>query len=153
MSRIETTEAIDETNAAIGAAIATCSMPTQFETLLTELQHELLELTETIEHDRPAPSADRLQQALQQHPIDTSTRSCTILGGASDAAGLLKLARIISRRARRLATPLNTDAGRYLELLAKVLLAVALHTEEQEHARYDIGSCTGDVVRPTVRPC
>jgi len=131
--------AMEEANAAIGAAVSTGSLPAELETLLAEIQYELLDLTE----GNPV-TPDRLRRALRElGPVDVP-RGFAVLGGVSDAAGLLKLARAITRRVAR-------EQGReYLGLLADVLLVVAWRAEEHAEVQVPLGLCL-DVVRPTPR--
>jgi cob(I)alamin adenosyltransferase len=131
-------DAVDEANAAIGAAISTCSLPTEYESLLTEIQYELLDLAEALDRGAPVPELDRLHRALRQYRVDTLPRGFAVLGGVSDAAGLLKLARAVTRRAARM---VSAGSAAYLELLAELLLAVAFHAEDQERRQVPYGLC------------
>jgi cob(I)alamin adenosyltransferase len=151
-------DAVEEANAAIGAAISTCSLSTDVKSLLTEIQYELMDLTEAVSRGEPGPEPDRLHRALQHYGVDAPPRGFAVLGGVSNAAGLLKLARAVTRRASRAVTALPEGGGPYMELLAELLLAVAFHgeeAEEQELAQVPFGVCgsrpVSSVVRPTLR--
>jgi cob(I)alamin adenosyltransferase len=137
-------DALEEANAAIGAAISTGSLPLDLRSLLTKIQYELLDLTEAVGTDAPGPGPDRLRRALRHYRVDTPPRGLAVLGGVSDAAGLLKLARAVTRRASRTVTVLPGAGGPYLELLAELLLAIALRAEdeaEQDFRRIALGAC------------
>jgi cob(I)alamin adenosyltransferase len=131
-------DAVEEANAAIGAAISTCSLATEFESLLTEIQYELLDLADALDRGEPVPEPDRLHAALRQYRVDTLPRGFAVIGGGSDAAGLLKLARAVTRRAARV---VSAGGAAYLELLAELLLAVAFHAEERERWQVPLGGC------------
>ncbi|GAB2964862.1 ATP:cob(I)alamin adenosyltransferase [Amycolatopsis acidiphila] len=135
--------AVEEANAAIGAAVSTTSLPAGLEDLLTEVQHDLLDLADGLR----VPPPDRLRRALRDLGPADFPRGFAVLGGFSDGAGLLKLARAITRRACRAA---EGEPARYLELLAEVLLVAAWRAEEHEREQIPLGSCF-DVVRPTER--
>ncbi|MGH3756729.1 hypothetical protein [Actinophytocola sp.] len=122
-------DAVDEANAAIGAAISTGSLHREFRSLLSEIQYELLDHA-----DGGAPSTDRLRFALRRHGVEPP-HGFPVLGGYSAAAGLLKLAAAISRRAAR------QTSSEYLRVLPDVLLVIAFHTEQEESARVPFGIC------------
>lgn len=134
--------AVEEANAAIGAAVSTAGLPAHLEDLLGRVQRELLDLTD----GAPVPP-DRLRQVLRDLGPADLPRGFAVAGGFSSAAGLLKLARAITRRAARAAT--GEIAG-YLDLLAELLLVVALRAEEHERDQIPLAACF-DVVRPTER--
>lgn len=137
-------DVLEEANAAIGAAISTGSLSLDARSLLTEIQYELLDLTDAVGTDAPGPGSDRLRRALRRYRVEAPPRGLAVLGGASDAAGLLKLARAVTRRASRTVTALPGAGGPYLELLSEVLLAIAFHTEEeaaQDLTRIAFGAC------------
>jgi cob(I)alamin adenosyltransferase len=136
---------IEEANASLGAALSTSSLPYEIETLLLEVQHELLDLAEAIGGRGPVPSDDRLRRALDRYGgPGVPTAEFSVLGGANLAAGLLKLARVVTRRAARtvssLAGPPEHAEG-YLRHLMRVLLVVAFHAEELERELVPWGSC------------
>jgi cob(I)alamin adenosyltransferase len=63
-------------------------------------------------------------------------RGVSVLGGVSDAAGLLKLAKAVTRRASRAIDMLAEDGRRYLELLlAEVVARGRVHVEEYERSQ------------------
>jgi cob(I)alamin adenosyltransferase len=120
---------VGEANAAIGAAVSTGALDAKFRTLLSVVQYDLLDLA-----GGRTPSADRLRLALHRHEAELP-RGFEVLGGQSPAAGLLKLAAAVTRRAAR------STGSEYLKVLPGVLLAVAFHTEEVERARIPYGVC------------
>jgi cob(I)alamin adenosyltransferase len=137
-------DVLEEANAAIGAAISTGSLHLDVRSLLTEIQYDLLDLAEAVGTDAPGPGPDRLRRALRRFRVDAPPRGLAVLGGVSDAAGLLKLARAVTRRASRTVTALPGAGGPYLELLAELLLAIALRAEEeaeQDLTRIARGAC------------
>lgn len=139
MSRAASSEAVEEANAAIGAAISTCSLSTDVESLLTDIQHDLLDLTEAVERGGPGPRTDRVEGALARYRVAPPPRGFAVLGGLSDGAGLLKLARTVTRRAAR--TVRTWGDATYLDLLAELLLALAVREEEAERGRIPFGLC------------
>lgn len=136
-------DVVEEANAAIGAAVSTTSLPAHLEDLLGEVQRELLGVAD----GGPVPPPERLRRALAGLGPADVPREFAVLGGVSDAAGLLKLARAITRRASRAAAG---ELAGYLDLVARLLLVVALRAEEHERAQIPFGGCF-DVVRPTER--
>lgn len=136
MNRTEASEAIDETNATIGAAISTCSIESEFENILTRIQHELLDLSDAIrqdDHDPTPPSTEYLQQTIQRYGGQSRDRGSAVLAGLNEAAGLLKLARCGAQRAGRLTSSAAGPSGQYLEALMEVLLVVAHQLEQRDH--------------------
>jgi cob(I)alamin adenosyltransferase len=136
-------DAVAEANAAIGAAVSTTSLPAGLEDLLGEVQLELLDLAD----GSRVPPPDRLRRALRDLGPADVPRGFAVLGGFSAAAGLLKLATAITRRAARAA---GGETAVYLGLLAELLLVVALRAEEHERDQIPLGGCF-DVVGPTER--
>jgi cob(I)alamin adenosyltransferase len=149
-SEIRPSETVEEANAAIGAAISASSLPTEIESVLFEIQHELLDLAETIDSGQSAPEPDRLRRAWERFRVDGIPRGYAVFGGTSDAAGLLKLARTITRRARR--ETASTTGATYLDLLCDLLLAIAFQVEERELAQFSSGWCGAPEITNVVRP-
>lgn len=141
-------DAVEEANAAIGAAISTLSLPGDLENLLHDVQHELLDLTDALDGGGSAPTPDRLRLVLAGQDTPVRPRGFEVLGGLSHGASLLKLARTVVRRAAHAVPP--GPVQEYLDLVAEVLLAAAFRAEEYERVEVPLGLCP-DVVRPTER--
>lgn len=137
-------EAVDEANAAIGAAISSGTLPGGLEPLLYDVQRELLVLAEAVASGRTGagPRNDLLIRARDEYPHEVPPHAA-VLGGGNAGAGLLKLARAVTRRARRAVAVVSVSAehGDYLELLEDVLLAVALRSEQLEREQVPLGLC------------
>ncbi|KID31160.1 hypothetical protein HQ32_01847 [Prauserella sp. Am3] len=132
-------DAIDEANAAIGAAVSTLGLPQRLDALLGEVQRELLDLADAVEAGR-APSqlsaVDRL--VAEWPPPAVPTPWAAVSAGFSSGAGLLKLARMITVRASRSVTG---DAAASLSSLAEGLLGAAVHVERRERDLVPLGLC------------
>lgn len=137
MNHSDSRDAVEEANAAIGAALSTSSLPHDLSALLDEVQHDLLDLAEALNGNHATPSPDRLRRALREHAVSALPHGFAVLAGFSSAAALLKLARTVVRRAARAVAA--TDAREYLDLLAEVLLAVAFRAEEHERSQVPLG--------------
>ncbi|MFI5606441.1 hypothetical protein [Amycolatopsis sp. NPDC051903] len=137
MNRVAS-EAVEEANAAIGAAVSTCSLPSGDEAVLLEVQYELIELADALAAGVPVPELPRLWRAARDHGAVVVPRGFAVLGGLSAAAGLLKLARAVLRRAAREAPD---DAVAVLDRASAVLLAFAFRAEERERSLGYVGSC------------
>lgn len=145
-------EALDEVNAVIGAVVSTDAAPPEVEPDLIGVQHELLVLADALMSGAAPPSPDRLREVLERYPGDVP-REAALLGGPSAAAGLLKLARTVGRRAARAVAAVPDAAAEYrayLDLLAEALLRLALRCEQLEDDQVPLGMCfqTAAVVRP-----
>ncbi|NKQ56006.1 ATP:cob(I)alamin adenosyltransferase [Amycolatopsis sp. K13G38] len=141
-------DAVDEANAAIGAAISTQSLPGDLEDLLGDIQQDLLDLADALTTGASPPPPDRLQKVLAGAHTAEPPRGFAVLGGLSPGGGLLKLARTVVRRAAH--TAARGPVRDYLDLLADVLLTAAFRAEEHERGQVPLGLCI-DVVRPTER--
>ncbi|WP_326835579.1 hypothetical protein VSH64_11725 [Amycolatopsis rhabdoformis] len=131
-------EAVEEANAAIGAAVSTCTLPAADEAMLLDVQYELLELQDALAAGVAVPELPRLWRAARELGPVAVPRGFEVLGGLSAAAGLLKLARAMSRRAAREAP---ADAAVVLGRLGDVLVAIAFRAEERERSLGFVGSC------------
>ncbi|MEW2506820.1 hypothetical protein AB0878_40845 [Amycolatopsis sp. NPDC047767] len=131
-------DAVEEANAAIGAAVSTCTLPADDEAVLLDVQYELLELADALAAGTPVPELPRLWRAARDLGPVAVPRGFEVLGGLSAAAGLLKLARAVSRRAAREAP---ADAVPVLDRLGDVLLALAFRAEERERSLGYVGWC------------
>ncbi len=129
---------LDETNAAIGSAIAACDDDATVN-LLQRIQSELFTLGAqfaTQEGKRPGPSISDAQVAQLETWIDEASAQVAplknfVLPGGSEPATRLHLARAICRRAERAAVTLERQqaVGRpalaYLNRLGDLLFALA----------------------------
>lgn len=138
-------DVVDEANAAIGAALSTLGVPTDLEHVLGEIQQDLLDLADTLDKNEKPPTRERLNRIRDTHGTPVLPRGFAVLGGFSQAAGLLKLAGAIARRAAH--TLQAGPAREYLDLLGDVLPALAFHIEEHERAQVPFGMCTNVVGR------
>lgn len=152
---------VEEANAALGAAISTDSMESEFDVLLDGVQRDLLDLAaellepSTARVDRTC--LDRLDSARRRYaypgPLPPGNH---VLAGRSDAAGLLRLARAVTRRAERSVRAVTAAEPRssqlpatYLHRLADLLPALALRVERAAPGYVTMGACNDSPV-PTV---
>jgi cob(I)alamin adenosyltransferase len=141
---------LEEANAALGAALSMTSLPAELQSLLTGVQHDLLGLTEAVTSGRAGPPDDRLEAALDRYGNPGSLAAeipaaFSVLGGFNQGAGLLKSARMITRRAARTVSSLAeppADALVYLRKLADLLLVAAFRAEQWEAALTPWGLCS-----------
>lgn len=136
----------DETNAALGVALAIGSPPDAVATALRRVQNELFDLgadlATPIRADRPRPAHElRITQAyIDRLEADCDTFNAAlpplnsfILPGGTPAAALLHVARTVARRAERSAWALreidpdgsNPLAATYLNRLSDLLFILA----------------------------
>ncbi|WP_019547330.1 ATP:cob(I)alamin adenosyltransferase [Streptomyces sulphureus] len=151
---------VEEANAAIGAALSTDSMESEFDVLLDAVQRDLLALAaELLE-----PSAARVDRACLDR-LDSARRRYAhqdplppgnhVLAGRSDAAGLLRLARAVTRRAERsvralaAAEPQTSSQlpAAYLDGLADLLPVLALRVERAAPGYVTMGACNDSPAR------
>ncbi|ATL81559.1 ATP:cob(I)alamin adenosyltransferase [Streptomyces malaysiensis subsp. malaysiensis] len=163
LARLTACGDVEEANAAIGAAISTNSMEAEHDTLLGTVQRDLLDLAADLADPRSTrlnPAAHRrLESARQQYaPPAPAPPGSHVLAGGNEAAGLLRLARAVTRRAERSVRILAatepervpSSAAAYLSALAALLSAVALRVDREDPGNLAMGAC-GDRP-PRARP-
>jgi cob(I)alamin adenosyltransferase len=142
--RIETYADVDETNAAIGVAIALGELPEELRAILQSLQNDLFDvgadLCAPIVEDPPWPPlrvteeyVTRLEGWCDEHNARLSKLDSFILPGGTPGAALLHVARTISRRAERRAWALieidpqrtNPITAKYLNRLSDLLFILS----------------------------
>lgn len=144
--RVEAYGTVDEANAAVGLAVASCEGPLpEIAALLLEVQHDLFDVgadlctpikpgEEPGKKLRVLPAqTDRLEGLIDEHNDGLGTLTSFVLPGGTPAACALHLARTISRRAERLVAALleaepdatNAEAMRYLNRLSDLLFVLA----------------------------
>ena len=136
-ARVEAYGTVDETNSALGVALATGTLPDPVAACLVEIQHDLFELGGEL--CIPGHAAitqahiERLETALDNFNADLPALKEFILPGGGPAAAALHLARTIARRAERRVVSLmdqteedvREEALRYLNRLSDLLFVVA----------------------------
>ena len=151
MSRVRKTDvrvgayaACDETNAAIGVALALGGLPDDVATVLTQVQNDLFDLgadlcTPVVAEAKYPPLRvtpdyiTRLEAWCDEYNERLTKLDSFILPGGTPGAALLHLARTVSRRAERDAWALleaepdrtNKDAALYLNRLSDLLFILA----------------------------
>lgn len=159
-ARLATRGDVEEANAAIGAALSTDSLSSHFDALLRAIQHDLLDVTADLSTPATGEAQrairvgrseiERLEAACDRYATDGLRPESAVLGGASDAAGLLRLARTITRRAERSVWTLITNdpestakpLAAYLNRLSDLLLVVACQADLEATQNIPIGACT-----------
>ncbi|MFC0543980.1 cob(I)yrinic acid a,c-diamide adenosyltransferase [Kutzneria chonburiensis] len=135
---------VDETNAAIGVAIALGQLPEELSGLLRKIQNDLFDvgadLCTPIVPDPKYPPlrvtqayVDRLEGWCDEHNADLPALKSFILNGGTPGAALLHQARTITRRAERATWALleaeaeqtNVLAAKYLNRLSDLLFILA----------------------------
>src|SRR4051812_169248 len=135
---------VDETNAAIGVAIALGQLPEELPGLLRKIQNDLFDvgadLCTPIVPDPKNPLqritqsyVDRLEGWCDQYNADLPKLESFILNGGTPGAALLHQARTVTRRAeRRTRAPIEADpdapnilAAKYLNRLSDLLFILA----------------------------
>jgi cob(I)alamin adenosyltransferase len=135
---------VDETNAAIGVAIALGQLPEELPGLLRKIQNDLFDvgadLCTPIVPDPPYPLqritqsyVDRLEGWCDHYNADLPKLESFILNGGTPGAALLHQARTVTRRAERGTWALieaepertNTLAAKYLNRLSDLLFILA----------------------------
>jgi cob(I)alamin adenosyltransferase len=103
---------VDETNCAIGVAIALGDLPSEVVEVLTQLQNDLFDVgadlcTPVVEEPRRPPLriqrtyVDRLEEACDAYNAQLQPLRSFILPGGTRGAALLHVARAVARRAER----------------------------------------------------
>jgi cob(I)alamin adenosyltransferase len=140
---------VDETNAAIGVALALGGLPDALGSLLTRIQNELFDVGADLcvpvappaAGAEPAPAplritpeyVDRLEAGCDEHNADLPTLRSFVLNGGTPGAALLHTARTVSRRAERSAWTaidtygegVNILTAKYLNRLSDLLFILA----------------------------
>lgn len=112
--RVEAYGTVDETNAAIGVAVALGGLPTRVVEMLDLIRNELFDVGADLStplHPDPQwpplrieqPSVDRLEQWCDELGEDLGDLRSFILPGGSPAGAQLHVARTVCRRAERVA--------------------------------------------------
>jgi cob(I)alamin adenosyltransferase len=161
LNRVAACGEVEEANAAIGAAISTGSMPHEFNSLLRNVQSDLLDVASdlsvpTSDGDRDTirirpVHVERLEAACDRYSSVVPPPGSDVLADCSNAAGLLRLARAVTRRAERSVWGViahdPTNASRlpavYLNRLSDLLLVVAFHVALEDERHPPLGCCTG----------
>lgn len=156
--RIEAYADVDETNAAIGAALALGSMPEPVARVLAAVQNDLFDLgadlATPVGDQRPAARriseayVARLEAWCDEFNADLPTLDSFILPGGTPAAAMLHLARTVCRRAERRAWALverepertNPLALTYLNRLSDLLFILARVTNAGADIRWVPGA-------------
>lgn len=154
----------EEAGLAIGAAISTNEMTDEFDAMLRNIQTELVAVraclsTPISENDRDATRVshahvERLEAACDRYATEGQQPQLAVSAGSSAAAGLLRLAVAVTRRAERSAwallnstpeksAPENTAQlpAIYLNRLSTLLLVVAERVEHEQSREIPIGAC------------
>jgi cob(I)alamin adenosyltransferase len=137
---------VDETNSAIGAALALGGLATDVADLLRSVQNDLFDagadLATPVRADPPHPPlrltdgyVQRLEEACDRYNEDLPRLNSFVLPGGSAGAALLHVARTVCRRAERSvwalvgAEPESTNAvpATYLNRLSDLLFILARH--------------------------
>ena len=151
MSRVDKTHPrlmayadVDETNSAIGVAVALGSPPAEVAELLRSVQNDLFDvgadLSTPVGPDPKFPPlrvtaayTERLEAACDEHNASLPKLNSFILPGGTPAAALLHQARVVARRAERSVWALmaadaegtNPETARYLNRLSDLLFILA----------------------------
>jgi cob(I)alamin adenosyltransferase len=124
---------VDETNAAIGVALALGGLGDEVRAVLTQVQNDLFDVgadlaTPVVPEPKYPPLRvtssyiDRLEEACDRFNADLAKLDSFILPGGTAGAALLHVARTVARRAERAAwTLLAADADRTNPLTARYL--------------------------------
>jgi cob(I)alamin adenosyltransferase len=149
----------EEAELAIAAAISTDDMAEEFDALLRRIQTDLVavraDLSTTIsENDRDATQVshahvEMLEAACDRYAVERPHPRLAVSPGSSAAAGLLRLAVAVTRRAERSAWALLNGAPEntaklpaiYLNRLSSLLLVVAERVDHEQGQRIPIGAC------------
>lgn len=135
---------VDETNAAVGLALALGALPESMTHVLLQVQNDLLDvgadLCTPLRDDLPfaalrmaAGAVQRLEQWCDQYNADLATLASFVLPGGTPAAALLHHARTIARRAERTVWALlsaepdetSPEPAKYLNRLSDLLFILA----------------------------
>jgi cob(I)alamin adenosyltransferase len=133
--RVEAYGTVDETNSALGVALAVAELPDEIDRCLTDIQHDLFDLGGEL--CIPGCSVIdegyvlRLEQELDAFNATLEPLEDFILPGGGPAAAACHLARTICRRAERQVwslsahEPVNEISLRYLNRLSDLLFVIA----------------------------
>jgi len=157
--RIEAYADVDETNAAIGAALALGEVPEQIARVLTAVQNDLFDLGADLSTpltDHPTRTALRITDAYvtrleawcDEFNAGLAALDSFVLPGGTPAAALLHLARTVCRRAERRAwglvehdaTGTNPLAVTYLNRLSDLLFILARTANPEGDVRWVPGA-------------
>ncbi len=135
---------VDETNAAVGVAVALGELPEDVRAVLQRVQNDLFDVGADLCAPLDAESAqprlrittgyvDRLEAACDEFNDRLGALDSFILPGGTPGAALLHVARTVARRAERSAWSLmaadpdrtNALTGRYLNRLSDLLFVLA----------------------------
>jgi len=135
---------VDETNSALGVALALGQLPTDIASLLTGVQNDLFDVgadlcTPVVPHPEHPPLRitqeyiDRLETACDEYNARLEPLRSFILPGGSAGAATLHVARTVSRRAERATwraideygDSMNPMAAHYLNRLSDLLFILA----------------------------
>jgi cob(I)alamin adenosyltransferase len=151
--RIEAYGTVDETNSALGLAVAACRMERPFEKRLAEIlvriQSRLFDIGADLATPEGSTNEARIARTSEQHvseaegwidEIDGPNRPLRqfILPGGSELAARLHLARTIARRAERLMVtlshtePVTPAAIRFINRLSDLLFAAARRANAEQ---------------------
>jgi cob(I)alamin adenosyltransferase len=134
-ARVEAYGTVDEANSALGVVLAVPATPRDVAELLSDIQHDLLDLGGELATPGMRLIKDdhvvRLEQAIDKFNADLPPLKEFILPAGGPAAAACHLARTIVRRAERRAWSLNRDEEvapellRYLNRLSDLLFVIA----------------------------
>jgi len=141
---------VDETNAAIGVAIAMGDLDEDVVTVLTRIQNDLFDVgadfaTPVVPEPEYPPLrveqeyVDRLEQWCDHYNEDLEKLRSFILSGGTPGAAYLHLARTVARRAERAAWAAHAEHGEtmnplaitYLNRLSDLLFILARHANRE----------------------
>ncbi len=141
--RVEAYGSLDETNSAIGVALAQTDLPAEVRACLTRIQHDLFDLGGELCIPGHRVLADghvaRLERELDSFNADLPPLQEFILPGGGPAAAACHLARAVCRRAERRCWSLARieevapHALKYLNRLSDLLFVVARVLARQAH--------------------
>ena len=169
MSRVDKTHPrlmayadVDETNSAIGVAVALGSPPAEVAELLRSVQNDLFDvgadLSTPVGPDPKFPPlrvtaayTERLEAACDEHNASLPKLNSFILPGGTPAAALLHQARVVARRAERSVWALmaadaegtNPETARYLNRLSDLLFILARTCNPGGDVLWEPGSHSG----------
>src|SRR4051812_38711602 len=142
--RVAAYGAVDETNAALGVALALGNLDDDVAALLQRIQNDLFDVgadlcTPVVANPEYAPlrvteaDVERLEQACDSYNERVEKLRSFVLPGGTPAAALLHVARTVTRRAERLTWEaiekygdgVNPIAARYLNRLSDLLFILS----------------------------
>jgi cob(I)alamin adenosyltransferase len=153
---------VDETNSAIGVALALGAPADGIAELLRSVQNDLFDVGAdlstpvTPEPKHPplritAAYTERLERACDEHNADLAALTSFILPGGTPAAALLHQARVVARRAERSVWALlaadpdrtNAETARYLNRLSDLLFILAREANPGGDVLWEPGAHSG----------